>query len=83
MVAIGGDDVVIAAEHGQRPSADRFLADVQMAEAADLSERVRLGTSLLEATLEQHRTEERLVQFGVGDLLFALLSSQRETRVEG
>jgi hypothetical protein len=54
-----------------------------MAEAADLPERVCFGTSLLESTLEQHRAEQRVVQFGIGCLLLAFLSSQRETKVEG
>ena len=42
-----------------------FLSDVQVAEAADLAERVRLGAALLEAALEQHRLEQLEIQRGV------------------
>ena len=43
VVAVGGDHVVVVAQHGDRAGADGFLSDVQVAEPADLAERVRLG----------------------------------------
>jgi hypothetical protein len=58
VVAIRGDDVVVVAQHGERAGGDRFLPDVQVAEAADLAERVRLAVLLLEAALQEHRVEQ-------------------------
>ncbi len=43
VVAIGRDHVIIVAQHGDRARAGRFLPDVQVAEAADLAECVRLA----------------------------------------
>ena len=71
VIAIRRDDVVVGAQHRQRSGADRFLPDVEMAEAADLPERVRLGATLLEATLEQHRAEQLEVELGVGGFCWA------------
>ena len=58
VIAVGRDDVVVGAEHRERAGAHRFLADVEVAEAADLAERVGLGASLLEAALQQHRPQQ-------------------------
>src|SRR5436853_515913 len=54
VIAVGGDYVIIGSDHRHHASRDRFLTDVQVAETADLSERVGLGAALLEATLEEH-----------------------------
>src|SRR5678810_591092 len=51
VVAVGRNDVVVGAEERQNARAHRLLSDVQMAKAADLAQRVRLGAALLEATL--------------------------------
>jgi hypothetical protein len=44
-----------------------------MTEAADFSERIRLGAPFLEATLEQHRAKEREIELSVGGLRFDFL----------
>ena len=55
MVAIAGDDAVLAAvERRLQPDRDRFLADVEVAEAADQAEAVELAGLLLEAADQQH-----------------------------
>src|SRR5437868_3228673 len=59
MVAIAGDDAVLA--DGQRrlqADRDRLLADIEMAEAADQAETVKLPGPLLEAANEQHLAVE-------------------------
>ena len=66
VIAVGRDDVVVGAQHRDRAGADGFLSDVEVAEAADLAERVRLGAALLEAALQQHRAQQLEVQLGVG-----------------
>jgi hypothetical protein len=66
VVAVGGDDVVIVAERGNRARAGRLLADVQMAEAADLAEGVGFGASLLESALQEHGAEQTEVEPGIG-----------------
>ena len=65
VVAVGGDDVVVGAKQRERARAHRLLADVEVAEAADLAERVGLGAALLEAALEQHRVQQLAPQLGV------------------
>ena len=55
VVAIAGDDAVLADGHRRlQPDRDRFLADVEVAEAADQPEAVELPRALLEAADEQH-----------------------------
>ena len=66
MITVGRDDVVIGAEQRERAGAHRLLADVQVAEATDLSERVRLGGTLLEAALQEHRPEHPEIEIAVG-----------------
>jgi len=89
VVAIGGDDVVVGPQHRDRAGAARLLPDVEVAEAADLAERVRLGAPLLEAALEEHRPQKLEVQLrvvgcgrrdrGLGLLFALLLRHGRET----
>ena len=77
MVAIAGDDAVLAdLERRLQPDRDRFLADIEMAEAADQAEAVKLAGALLEAADEQHLAVEfeqlvlaRLVALGLGRAL--------------
>ena len=55
MVAIAGDDAVLADLHRRlQADRDRFLADIEVAEAADQAEAVKLPGPLLEAADEQH-----------------------------
>ena len=59
VIAIAGDDAVLADGHRRlQPDRDRFLADVEMAEAADQAEAVELPRALLEAADEQHLAVE-------------------------
>ena len=66
VVAVRGDDVVVGPQRGLRARAHGFLSDVQVAEAADLAQRVRLGGAFLEAALEQHVVQQLQVQRGIG-----------------
>ena len=55
MVAVTGDDAVAADFHGRlEPDGDGFLADVEVAEAADQAEAIKLPRPLLETADEQH-----------------------------
>jgi len=65
VIAVRRDDVVIGTEHRDRAGAHRLLADVQVAEAADLAQRIRLGSAFLEPALQEHRAEQLEVQRGV------------------
>ena len=58
VIAISRDHVVVGAKHRHHAGGDRFLPDVEVAEAADLAECVSLGAALLEAALQQHRAEQ-------------------------
>ncbi|GAC1462555.1 MAG: hypothetical protein PVSMB1_13220 [Gemmatimonadaceae bacterium] len=51
VVPISRDHVIVWADHRHNAGRDRFLPDVEVTEPADLSKRVRLGATLLEATL--------------------------------
>ncbi len=85
MIAVGGDDVVVVAEHRDGTGAARFLADVEVAEAADAAEGVGLGAAFLEAALQEHGVEEgracwrvRLAELRFGAGLGLLLRHGRE-----
>jgi hypothetical protein len=65
VIAVGRDDIVVGPQHAQRAGADGFLSDVQVAEPADLAERVRLGAALLEAALQQHGAQKLHVEGGI------------------
>ena len=89
VVAVRRDDVVVGAEQRERAGAHRFLSDVQVAEAADLAERVRLGAALLEAALQQHRAQQLAVQLAdrtasplVG-FVFAMRSGRQASAARG
>ena len=56
VVAVGGDEVVVGPQQAHGADAHRFLADVEVQEAADLALDVELGAALLEAADEQHLT---------------------------
>ena len=55
VIAISGDHaVLVAVERGLEADRNRFLADVQVAEAADQAEPVELAGAFLEPANEQH-----------------------------
>ena len=54
MIAIAGDDLVAVLDRHLHADHDRFLADVEMAEAADQAHAVHLPGLFLEAANEQH-----------------------------
>ena len=54
VVAIGGDDLIALADIGLHADDDGFLADIEMAEAADQPHAVELARLLLEAADQQH-----------------------------
>jgi hypothetical protein len=58
VLAIAGDYIVIPAHRGDGADADRFLADVQVTEAADFSEAIGFRRLLFEAPNQQHLVEE-------------------------
>ena len=64
VVAIGGDDGVLVAHIGLHADDDGFLADVEMAEAADQAHAVELARPLLEAADQQHVAIVGLELFG-------------------
>src|SRR5687768_770577 len=65
MIAVRSHDVVAGAKQRHRSRRYRFLSDVEMAEAADLAERVRFRAALLEAALQQHRPKQLPAHRGV------------------
>ena len=58
MLSIRADGVVVLAEWKDASGREPLLADVQVAEAADLADGVPLLGLLLEASVEQHLAEE-------------------------
>jgi hypothetical protein len=57
VLAVGADHVVVGAERGERAHRQRLLADVEVTEAADLPEAVRLARLLLEVADQEHLAE--------------------------
>src|SRR2546425_8266006 len=66
MLAVGADDVVVVPQRPECADTHGFLTDVQMAEAADLGQRVRLGRLFLEVTNEQHLPQHFQMQLSLG-----------------
>src|SRR5690606_7408755 len=58
VLAVRPDHVVFRPEHADRAHPDGLLPDIEMAEPADLPERVRLSALLLEPAAEQHHVQE-------------------------
>ena len=54
VVAVGGDHLVAFVQRHLHADDDRFLADIEMAEAADEAHAVELAGLLLEAADQQH-----------------------------
>jgi len=73
--AITGKHVIVFANRGNRADGDRFLADVQVAEAADFAGDVSLGGFFFEASNEQHLTVEidELLVVETGKTIFLAL----------
>ncbi len=57
VLAIGGQDIVVRLESRKRPHRHRFLADVQVAEAPDLSQGVEFRRLFFEAANQEHLLE--------------------------
>ena len=57
VVAISGDDVIVVARGCDRAADDRFLANVKMAEAADLLGLILLTGAFFETPDQQHQRE--------------------------
>ena len=58
MLSIGGDDAIALFKHGNDPGRDRFLAVIEVEEAANLFLRVEFGAFLLEAADADHEPQE-------------------------
>ena len=54
VIAIAGDDLIALLERHLHADDDGFLADIEVAEAADQSHAVHLPRLLLEAADQQH-----------------------------
>ena len=54
MVAVAGDDLVAFLQAGLHASHDRFLPDIEVAEAGNLAHAVELAGLLLETPDQQH-----------------------------
>src|SRR5205823_2222551 len=66
MLTVRRDHVVVVPQGRERPDRDGLLPDVEMAEPADLAERVRLGGLLLEATDQEHLAQHASPQLRLG-----------------
>jgi hypothetical protein len=68
MLAVGGDDPVVGAQHRDDAGGDRLLAVIEMQEAADLLLGVELGAFVLEPPDADHAGEQvehmRAVEMG-------------------
>jgi hypothetical protein len=58
MLAVGGDDGIFRLQRLHRANGDRFLADVEMNEAADLARGVKFDAFFFEAANAQHLFEQ-------------------------
>ena len=59
MFAIAGEDVIIGTKRGNCTHPDRFLTDIEMAEAADLSQAVAFSALLFKPANQEHLTKHR------------------------
>src|SRR5215813_2711643 len=57
MVAVGGDDVIIVTNSGNRAGYNCFLPDVKMTKTADLLRLILLAGAFLKAPNQQHQRE--------------------------
>jgi hypothetical protein len=77
VIAIRGDDLVALLQRGLHADDDGFLADIEVAEAADEPHAVELARALLEAADQQH------VSVVLQQLVFARFSGMRAVRAIG
>ena len=68
VLAVGAGDVVVRAECREAADRHRLLADVEVAESADLAQAVRLAGLLLEPADEHHLAEPAPVLLGPGGI---------------
>ena len=71
VIAIRGDDIVIVTQRRDDTGRYRFLANVEMTKATNLSDGVHLGAPLLEAALLS--IEYRNSRFNAGSLALRLV----------
>ena len=57
MIAISSDDIIVKTRCGDRTDDDRFLADVEMTEAANLLRLILLTGAFFKAPDQQHQRE--------------------------
>ena len=69
MLPIGADDIIVLAQGSERTHPHGFLADIEVAEAANLAECVCLGGLLLEAANQQHLPQHFEVELRLGAVL--------------
>ena len=65
MFAVGTDDVVVVPQRCERTDRDCFLADVEVAEAADLTEGICFRRLFLKATDQQHLPQHLEMQLAL------------------
>ena len=63
VIAVAGDEPIACAHRCDHARKDRFLADVEMAETAELLHGVELAGLLLETTHQHHLLEPAHVRF--------------------
>ena len=59
MFTITGKDVISGTKRGNCTHPDRFLTDIEMAEAADFSQAVAFSTLLFKPANQKHLTKDR------------------------
>ena len=65
MIAIGGDDLVALGDRHLHAGDHGFLADIEMAEAADIAHAVKLSGFLLEPADQEHEAIGRKLLLGL------------------
>lgn len=73
VIAIAGDDLVTLLEGHLHAHDDRFLSDIQMAEAADRAHSVKL-TGFLFKTADQHHLAKRVKLLFLGEREIRLMT---------
>src|SRR3954468_2912629 len=68
MLPVGAGDVVTGSQRAETSDRDCLLADVQMTEAPDLPQAVRLSSLFLEPADEEHLAEPSTVFFRPGGI---------------
>ena len=76
VVAVAGDDVVGLAESGDSADADGLLADIQMAEAADMPLLIHLARLFLKPADQNHLPVKLYLNFSVQNRLSSRLNAR-------